>query len=291
MRNYWTSRTAPYVVALVLFAFGSLPAAHSESNLCSQERLVHCHLENTGDVGHLILEPPQVLESTITFDLTLDNTLATTPNHFVYQADELHHSFSRPLEMVRFSQKSSGRSFHYNYKYHWLLGLPGGQPDRSYVYALPYQKGEHHKVSQSYFGNFSHQKGTPYEYAIDFIMPEGTPVCAARGGIVVGSYGDSTVGGNDRKYEFCANVVSIKHSDGTYGRYVHLQPHGNLVQLGQTVQKGQQIGLSGSTGFADRPHLHFCVTTPIDGYVEKSHPVIFATEQGNLGELTQGETY
>ncbi|MFN8552463.1 MAG: M23 family metallopeptidase [Candidatus Obscuribacterales bacterium] len=273
----------------------ALPARcdDSQPKLCTQGDTVHCHQEKVGEIGRVILDPPQILESTVTFDLDLDldNTTATKPAHFNYFVDGLHYSYKQPIEIVRFSQKNTGTPFHYNWKYHWVLGLPGGRHDATYVYALPYRKGEHYKVSQGYFGNFSHQKGTNYEYAIDFVMPEGTPVCAARDGIVIGSYGDSTVGGNDKKYEFCANVVSVKHSDGSYARYVHLQPHGNLARVGQVVRKGDQIGLSGKTGFADRPHLHFCVTTPIDGYKEKSHPVVFATEKGNLGSLTQGETY
>lgn len=268
-----------------------LPAQCDELKLCTQGDSVHCHQEKVGEIGRVILDPPQVLESTVTFDLDLNNTKATKPAHFSYFVDGLHYSYKQPIEIVRFSQQTVGTPFHYNWKYHWSLGLPGGRHDSTYVYALPYRKGEHHQVSQGYFGTFSHQKGTKSEYAIDFVMPEGTPVCAARDGVVIGSYGDSTVGGNDKKYEFCGNFVSIKHSDGSYARYVHLQPHGNLARVGQVVRKGDQIGLSGKTGFADRPHLHFCVTIPIDGYKEQSYPVVFATEQGNLGTLKQGETY
>ncbi|MBS1953649.1 MAG: M23 family metallopeptidase [Cyanobacteria bacterium SZAS-4] len=284
----------PIVGALVLFALAVTQATCADApKLCTQEDLIHLHQEDIGETGgRLVLDPPQqIAESTISVDLDLENMTASSPRHFVYRVDGLQHSFQKPVELVRFSQKNAGDRFQYHWKYHWMLGLPGGRHDDSYVYALPYQKGEHHLVSQSYFGSFSHQKGTPYEYAVDFIMPEGTPVCAAREGIVVNSYGDSTVGGNDKKYEFCGNVVSIKHSDGTYARYVHLQPHGNLVRLGQIVHKGDRIGLSGKTGFADRPHLHFCVTVPLDGYTEKSMPVVFATEVGNLRELRAGGTY
>lgn len=281
----------PIFGALVLFALNSMPASSDDTpKLCTQDHLIYVHQKDVGETALLVLDPPQVLEGTITVDLQLENTKASKPSHFVYRVDGLQHSFRQPVELVRFSQAQPGR-FNYHWKYHWVLGLPGGRHDDNYVYALPYRKGESHQVSQGYFGTFSHNKGTPYEYAIDFLMPEGTPVCAAREGIVVGSYGDSTVGGNDRKYEFCGNVVSIKHSDGTYARYVHLQPHGNLVRVGQVVHKGDKIGLSGMTGFADRPHLHFFVTVPVDGYIEKSVPVQFATEQGNLRELKQGQTY
>ncbi len=275
------------------FVLLALPAhgEEGEQALCTQASSVKCHQEKTGDVGRVFLDPPQVLESTISFDLDLDNTTASQPAHFNYFVDGLHYSYSQPVEIVRFSQTTEGRPYHYHWHYKWKFGLPGGRHDNRYVYSLPYRKGEHYKVSQTYFGTFSHNRGTADEYAIDFVMPEGTPVCAAREGIVIGSYGDSTVGGNDRKFESCANLVCIKHSDGTYGKYVHLQPHGNLVRVGQRVRKGDQIGVSGKTGFADRPHLHFCVSSVIDGRTEKSNSVVFATESGNLGKLEQDQTY
>lgn len=283
----------PIFGALVLFALTAPAISADAPKLCTQENLIHLHQENIGETdGRLVLEPPQqILEGTISVDLVLVNMTSTQPKHFVYRVDGLQHSFQKPVELVRFSQKNPEEPYRSSWKYHWTVGLPGGRHDDNYVYALPYQKNERHEVSQSYFGSFSHQQGTPNEYAVDFLMPEGTPVCAAREGIVVHSYGDSTVGGNDKKYEFCGNVVTIKHSDGTYARYVHLQPHGNLVRLGQVVHKGDKIGLSGKTGFADRPHLHFCVTVPIDGYIEKSVPVVFATAMGNMRQLRQGETY
>ena len=43
--------------------------------------------------------------------------------------------------------------------------------------------------------------------------------------------------------------------DGTYTLYGHM--HSRLVVEGQTVQKGQQIGTMGHTGFATGTHLHF----------------------------------
>ena len=41
--------------------------------------------------------------------------------------------------------------------------------------------------------------------------------------------------------------------------YAHLQESGVLVRPGQHVRAGQQIGLSGNTGFTTGPHLHFAV--------------------------------
>ncbi len=259
--------------------------------MCSQEAQIDVALEQEAKNYRLVLTPPKVLEAVINVELDLENMTASQPDHFVYRVDGLQHSFRNPVEIVHFSAANPSSVYHFHWKYKWLWGLPGGIHNDRYVYALPYRQGDHHVVAQGYFGSFSHNKGSPSEYSIDFSMPEGTAVCAAREGIVVVSYGDSTVGGNDKKYGPCGNFIAIKHSDGTYARYVHLQPHGNLARLGQTVRKGDQIGLSGSTGFADRPHLHFEVSVTLDGEHEKSLPVTFHTAQGDISDLKQGESY
>jgi murein DD-endopeptidase MepM/ murein hydrolase activator NlpD len=63
-----------------------------------------------------------------------------------------------------------------------------------------------------------------------------------------------------------------------------------LVKLGQKVAKGAPLGLSGSTGWATAPHLHFSVFVPVDGLHKATYPVKFATDQGIL-RLEEGATY
>jgi len=41
--------------------------------------------------------------------------------------------------------------------------------------------------------------------------------------------------------------------------YAHLKENGVYVRVGQRVGVGQQIAISGNTGFTSGPHLHFCV--------------------------------
>src|SRR5690606_150933 len=61
------------------------------------------------------------------------------------------------------------------------------------------------------------------------------------------------------RYGGRANYVRILHADGTMALYAHLKPEGVLVRVGQRVRQGQQIALSGNTGFSTAPHLHFVV--------------------------------
>lgn len=126
----------------------------------------------------------------------------------------------------------------------------------NHVYLLPYEKGTSHWVAQGYESLLSHAG----DYAIDFKMKPGTKVMAARSGVVVFVRKDNTKGGVGKKYVGTGNGVIIKQSDSTFAYYWHLQYNGALVSVGDTVDQGQWIGLSGSTGFSAFPHLHFEVT-------------------------------
>jgi len=127
--------------------------------------------------------------------------------------------------------------------------------DTSYVYALPYEEGRSYRVVQGYFGPFSHKERA----ALDFKMKRGTKITAVREGIVVRVKEDGERGGWNRKYRSQGNNIIIQHPDGSRAGYWHLQKGGALVNVGDTVKKGQVIALSGKTGYAAIPHLHFLV--------------------------------
>ena len=95
------------------------------------------------------------------------------------------------------------------------------------------------------------------KYAIDFLVPEGTPVRAALEGRVVYVKQGSKIGGPHRKYWFHGNRIVIKHENNEYSAYEHLKYRGARVKVGQTVKTGQIIGYSGNTGYTFEPHLHF----------------------------------
>jgi len=127
--------------------------------------------------------------------------------------------------------------------------------DTSYVYSLPYEKEKSFLIVQGYFGVFSHQERA----ALDFKMKRGTKICAARDGVVVRIKEDSDQGGWNKKYRKDGNNIVIQHPDGSRAGYWHLQKDGALVNVGDTVKQGQVIALSGRTGYASMPHLHFLV--------------------------------
>jgi murein DD-endopeptidase MepM/ murein hydrolase activator NlpD len=81
---------------------------------------------------------------------------------------------------------------------------------------------------------------------VDIGAPEGDPIVAARGGLVV--YSDNGLTG-------MGNTVILLHRDGSSTLYAHCRAiH---VFAGQYVERGQVIAEVGRTGFANAPHLHF----------------------------------
>ena len=145
----------------------------------------------------------------------------------------------------------------------------------NYVYDLPYAEGTAHKVVQGYGGRFSHTN----EAALDFGMAVGTPIHAAREGVVYSFKDNSNQGGPFSKYSHRANYIIIKHSDGSFGCYWHLQQNGVVIKKGK-VTKGQLIGYSGATGFVLRPHLHFTVKRILNFEMDSYVRTKFRTKKG-----------
>jgi len=155
----------------------------------------------------------------------------------------------------------------------------------NYEYQLPFDKGDGHRVVQGYGGLFSHS----HIAALDFEMPIGTPIYAAREGIIFSYKYDSDEGGLFSKYKNKANYVIIKHDDGSFGCYWHLKKNGVLVKSGR-VAVGQQIGFSGATGQVLRPHLHFSVKRKLNYEINSFVKTKFETSVG-ITLLENGESY
>ena len=159
-----------------------------------------------------------------------------------------------------------------------------GKHDASYLYSIPYKEGERYAIGQAYGGKSSHyMKGETY--AIDFTMKEGTSVCAAREGIVIFVKDDSDKRGKTAKYKGFGNYVTIYHEDGTMADYFHLKKNGSKVKVGDQVLAGQEIALSGNTGWTTGPHLHFQTYKFNEDMEYESIPTTFKLEDGKTGIL------
>src|SRR6266700_163963 len=93
---------------------------------------------------------------------------------------------------------------------------------------------------------FNGVKNSPHT-GLDFRVTTGTPVAASNSGMVILA----------RNLYFEGNCVMIDHGQGLITLYLHLSEF--KVKEGDRVQSRQIVGLSGGTGRATAPHLHFAV--------------------------------
>ena len=151
------------------------------------------------------------------------------------------------------------RKTSYSYNYNAVFGdVNQTVYDAGQRYDLPFKKGLRYRIEQGYNGRFTHQG----ENALDFNMPEGSEVRAARAGIVIAVVQHFTETCLREECKKMANYVLVFHSDGTIADYSHLLYNGARVAVGDTIKKGGLIALSGSTGYARGPHLHFVCFLP-----------------------------
>jgi murein DD-endopeptidase MepM/ murein hydrolase activator NlpD len=239
---------------------------------------------NSDGYIELIVENHRLHDITLTLTITSDNVAVSRlkPETATYPSQS-------SVAAVRWSVADAAKWSNPRYQFTWVKGAMNVKHDDHVLYRLPFESGTSHRVAQGYDGIWSHKDSD--RYAVDFAMPEGTVVCAARDGLVVDLYQFSENSGVDEKDKFRSNYVSILHDDGTIAEYLHLQYKGVLVKTGQRVTAGTSIATSGNTGYTTWPHLHFGVYSAVDGTHTQSHPVIFTTRQGVVAEPLEGRLY
>jgi murein DD-endopeptidase MepM/ murein hydrolase activator NlpD len=161
-------------------------------------------------------------------------------------------------------------------------------PADGLTYVLPYPPPESFLCSQGYTGyEGPYPHSAVFRYALDFDMPIGTVVTAARDGVVEfveEGFPDGYTGVDTE------NVVVIDHGDGTHARYAHLTQNGALVHQGQSVKRGDPVGHSGSSG-TPIPHLHFDVTRGCSTRECQTVPLCFSNTIAHPAGLETGVYY
>lgn len=184
------------------------------------------------------------------------------------------------IRLLTLAPRDPARPLRYEPRLRHVLGDPRLLPTQS-RYPLPWLGGPF-RLTQGPNGTYSHF--TPRgRHAVDVAMPIGTPIIAARDGVVVSLENrQSGRAGNPS-----GNFVRILHDDGTMGVYLHLQQGSVRVREGQRVTQGQPIARSGNTGNSTGPHLHFVIQRNV-GMALESIPFAFTQPVDRLPNFAMG---
>ncbi len=184
-------------------------------------------------------------------------------------------------KILKFTIQDPHQASQFQTLYSTTMGRVNPDYDKNYLYALPYERGKSHQLTQGFNGEQTHKGQSAY--ALDFKMDEGTKIHAMREGVVVALEEKQTEHGFSPEFANKANFIVIQHDDGTMAMYGHLQPNGVKVRLGQKVYKHALIGLSGNTGYSSGPHLHVHITAIKDlSSGSTSVPFVFLTQDGRI---------
>ncbi len=243
------------------------------------------YFERVDNVNILYIDNNEHCPITYTSSLVLKNYKSSVGNTIAVVIP----AKSKKFELFKLNRINPKKKTSYKSK-NALLNLGNHlveKHDDTHQYQLPFKKGQEFKVSQGYNGTISHHN----EKALDFTMPVGTKICAIRDGLVVKVVESNYRGCAKKDCVKFNNKVIIYHSDGSFVEYTHIKKNGAIVNVGDTVKAGQEIALSGNTGWSTGPHLHLVVFYQKMGK-RKTITTKFLTNDGSKQEvLTAKKTY
>lgn len=181
--------------------------------------------------------------------------------------NELESELEKANPIILKAQKDTLLSFtlpqkiNYNISVKTLLG-DTLQKIENIKLELPFPKNRIYSVIQGNNTNYTHNNSWS-RYAVDFSLAVHDTICAATSGFVVGMIDEYKLGGTGNEWKPYGNYITIYDpSSGLFTQYVHLVHKGSLVKVGDKIERGQPIALSGKTGQTNIEHLHFNCLIP-----------------------------
>ncbi|RYG52117.1 MAG: M23 family metallopeptidase [Chitinophagaceae bacterium] len=254
------------------------------TGLVSMAQAPRVYREVVDDVHSIFADNEAYSPASLQFSFSLNNMAFSEKEDKVFVVPPR----SKKIKLGEIRRINPTNAYSLNYKFKYNTGdVTINSKDHSALYDLPFAKGRSYKIYQGYDGRLSHQN----EKSLDFTMPEGTEIFAAREGVVVKlieSNSESCPSKDCIKYN---NELIIMHPDGTFAAYVHLKQNGALFNVGDSVKQGDLIAYSGNTGWSTGPHLHFtCYIQTFD--VRETLPTKFRINKGEQAVLLlEGSTY
>lgn len=271
------------VFVSVLSALAALLYQNTAVAACADDWLGVDEVSDSGNIG-LLATNFREFPITFTIRVRSRNLVVKGPRTITETLDGKQ---SRLVMM--FGENGGDRKSKYQISCDWTIGDKDALHDEDQLYLLPYESGKSFRVLQGYGSRFSHV-GLE-QYAVDFNMSIGTPVHAARAGVVAKIVESNDIGCWQDGCGAYANYIVIVHNDGTTGEYYHLQQNGALVDVGDHIIAGEKIGLSGNTGHTTMPHLHFAVYRAAEWGNTQSIPVRFLSSAGIVDRPRRGGRY
>ncbi len=285
--NYWFGYSGGFWIILILLVVSNIASAQIYKYKDENGRWVFTDKPPVSEQAETIqiksaakaAAEPEVIAERVDGQNVLK---VVNPLPVVIEAELLSSVFgNQPRKQVIGSQSTAvlyqGTQAIPEFGFRWTLGDPAAQQD-DYAYRLPLPANGTYRISQAFNGRFSHGQ-QPSSYAVDFEMPEGTDITAARDGVVVLIKDNYGFGGKSDYFLDKANHVMVFHADGTYAIYAHILQGSVTVDPGDRVLAGQRIARSGSSGFSTGPHLHFALLRNSNSQLV-SIPFMFRDSQG-----------
>lgn len=215
----------------------------------SMAQLVKLFYENKPQGYVLYSTNPELYPVSVSLSFELENMFFSEAERKVFIIPAKQERF----KIGELSAEKPNAKYKFSYKYVATMGDVTITDYDDYDYDLPFQKGKSYNVYQGYHGSFSHQD----ENAIDFTMPEGSEILAAREGLVVQVVQNNTESCPSEACKKYNNYITVMHNDGSFSNYGHIQYNGARCKAGDMIRKGDIIAYSGNVGYSSGPHLHF----------------------------------